>query len=99
MGSMSARSPAGGRRDFERRSAPMAFGLASRPRWLVALVALALLLTGLATEGPLAVAALLLLAGLLGWLASLSWPVTDPQGRLLRVAAVAVLVVVALPRF
>lgn len=95
----SARTPAAGRRDFERRSAPLAVGLASRPRWLVALVAVALLLTGLATSGPLAVVALLLLAGLLGWLASLSWPVTDPQGRLLRIAAVAVLVGVAITRF
>lgn len=72
--------------------------LATRPRWVTPVLAALLLVVGLATSGPASALALLLVAGLLAWLASLSWPLVDPQGRLLRGAAVVALVVLALTR-
>jgi hypothetical protein len=45
--------------------------------------------------GWLGATALLILAALLGWLAYLSWPTTPLSGRLLRVAAFILLVLLA----
>lgn len=87
-----------GRRSFPQRSTPLLLALASRPRWVVPLLAAVLLVVGLAVSGLAGAVALLVVAALLGWLAALSWPVTDPQGRLLRVSAVVVILLVALSR-
>ncbi|MDP9408618.1 MAG: hypothetical protein M3P95_12360 [Actinomycetota bacterium] len=72
--------------------------VASRPRWLLPVLAAVLLVAGLAGSGLTSALALVAVAGLLAWLASHSWPVIDPQGRLLRVAAVVVLLAVAVTR-
>ena len=95
---MTEGGPAHGR-GVHRRSRRALLGVAARPRWLLPVLAAVLLVTGLATTGPVSAWALIAVAGLLAWLASHSWPVIDPQGRLLRVAAVVVLLAVGLSRF
>jgi hypothetical protein len=65
------------------------------PVWLIPLVLAALLVTGFAVPGWLGAAALVLVAGFLGWLAAVSWPRLAPGSRLLRLAAVAGVLVVA----
>ena len=86
-------SPA--RRSLEQRSAaPMVF-LHQLPVWLLPLIAVALLITGLAVHGVIGAAALCLVAVALGWLAALSWPRLGPGGRLGGIAAVAVVLALA----
>jgi uncharacterized protein DUF6703 len=65
------------------------------PVWLVPVVLTALLVTGLAVPGWPGAAALVLVAGFLGWLAAVSWPRLAPGTRLLRVAAIACVLVAA----
>ena len=65
------------------------------PVWVVPLLLAALLITGLAVPGWIGAVALVLVAAFLGWLAAVSWPRLTPGGRLLRVAAVAGVLVVA----
>ena len=77
------------RRALERSSArPLVF-LHQLPAWFPPLVVAGLLVVGLAVPGWPGAAALVLVAGFLGWLAALSWPGLAPGGRLLRLAAVA----------
>lgn len=94
---MSQRGPADGQ-GAQRRSRQALVRVAERPRWLLPVLAAVLLVTGLATSGAASALALTAVAALLAWLASHSWPVIDPQGRLLRVAAVVVLLAVAVSR-
>jgi Family of unknown function (DUF6703) len=65
------------------------------PRWALPLAMGALLLIGMLATGWAGALALLVLAVFLGWLAYLSWPGLDLSGRLLRLAAVAVLLIFA----
>lgn len=90
-------SPAasGLRRAVERWSATPLVFLHQLPRWVLPLVLVALLLAGMIGTGWVGAAALLVLAALLAWLAFLSWPSTPPAGRLLRLAAFIVLVLLA----
>ncbi|HEY1318932.1 MAG TPA: DUF6703 family protein [Streptosporangiaceae bacterium] len=83
------------RRSLERSSARFLLFLHQLPRWLPPLVLAALLLAGLTVRGWLGAVALVLVAAFLGWLAALSWPRLSPSGRLLRVAAVCGLLVLA----
>ena len=69
--------------------------LHQQPVWLLPVVVALLLVVGLAVPGWIGAAALVLVAAFLGWLAALSWPQTSTSGRLLRVAAVAGVLVVA----
>lgn len=62
------------------------------------MLAVGLLVIGFALPGWGGAIALLAVAALLGWLAVASWPRLPAQGRLLRVAAVAVMVVIAVVR-
>jgi hypothetical protein len=55
-----------------------------------------LLIAGLAVPGWLGAAALVLVAAFLGWLAALTWPRLATGGRLLRLASVAAVLVVAI---
>ena len=81
---------------MERSSAKPLVWLHQHPVWLPPLVVALLLVVGLAVPGWLGAAALILVAGFLGWLAALSWPQTSTRGRLLRLAAVAGVLAVAL---
>jgi hypothetical protein len=68
------------------------------PRWLPPVLAVALLLTGLAVGGWGGGVALVGLAAVLAWLAAVSWPRLPAQGRLLRVVVVGAVLVVAVLR-
>jgi uncharacterized protein DUF6703 len=57
-----------------------------------------LLVTGLAVRGLIGGIAVAGVAVLLSWLAALSWPRLSVQGRMLRVAAISVLVAAAILR-
>ena len=83
------------RRSLEHTSARPLLLLHQLPVWLVPVVLTALLVTGLAVPGWPGAAALVLVAAFLGWLAAVSWPRLAPGGRLLRVAAVACVLAVA----
>ena len=80
---------------MERSSAKPLVWLHQQPVWFPPLVVALLLVVGLAVPGWLGAAALVLVAGFLGWLAALSWPQTSTGGRLLRVAAVVGVLAVA----
>ena len=84
------------RRRIERSSARALVLLHQQPVWLPPVVVALLLVVGLAVPGWLGAIALILVAAFLGWLAALSWPQTSTGGRLLRVAAVAGVLVVAI---
>ncbi|HSK26043.1 MAG TPA: DUF6703 family protein [Jiangellales bacterium] len=86
----------GARAALERVSYPVLARIAAAPRWLVGLVAGAVLLGGLLAPRPFDSALLLVVAAFLGWLLVLSWPAVDGRGRVIRLAALgAVLVAVA----
>jgi hypothetical protein len=83
------------RRRMERSSARPLVWLHQQPVWLPPLVVALLLVVGLAVPGLVGAAALVLVAAFLGWLAAVSWPQTSTGGRLLRVAAVVGVLIVA----
>jgi len=83
------------RRSLERSSARPLVVLHQLPVWVIPVVLTALLVTGLAVPGAAGAAALVLVAAFLGWLAAVSWPRLAPAGRLLRVASVGCVLVVA----
>src|SRR5215467_1885621 len=85
----------GPRRTLEQSSARPLVMLHQLPVWVVPLLLAALLIAGLAVPGWIGAAALVLVAAFLGWLAAVSWPRLTPSGRLLRVAAIAGVLVVA----
>jgi hypothetical protein len=85
----------GARRSLERSSARPLLVLQQFPVWLIPLVLAALLVTGLAVPGWPGAVALVAVAGFLGWLAAVSWPRLGPGPRLLRLAAVACVLVAA----
>jgi uncharacterized protein DUF6703 len=84
------------RRRVEQSSARPLVWLHQQPVWFAPVVVAALLIVGLAVPGWLGAVALVLVAAFLGWLASLSWPRVGTSGRLLRLAAVAAVLVVAI---
>ena len=86
------------RRGFEVRSAPLLATIHRLPRWIMPLALAAVLVLGLILPSPLAGLLLLLVAAFLGWLLALSWPLVDGRGRVVRLAVVAGLVVVAVLR-
>jgi hypothetical protein len=83
------------RRSLEHSSARPLVLLHQLPVWLIPVALTALLVTGLAVPGWIGAAALVLVAAFLVWLAAVSWPRLAPGPRLLRVAAVAGVLVVA----
>ncbi len=83
------------RRRVEQSSAKPLVWLHQQPVWLPPVVVAVLLIVGLAVPGWLGATALVLVAAFLGWLAALSWPRLAGGGRLLRLASVAAVLVVA----
>jgi hypothetical protein len=83
------------RRTVERWSAAPLVFLHQLPRWVLPLALVGLLIAGMIGTGWVGASALLVLAALLGWLAYLSWPSTPLSGRLLRIAAFILLVLLA----
>jgi hypothetical protein len=64
----------------ERRSAPALLWLSSRPKLLLPVLSLVLLIGGLAAPLPVAVPLLLVLLAVVGWLTYLSWPAVVGRG-------------------
>ena len=83
----------GTRQAVERASARPLFFLVHLPKWVPMVVALGLLITGFIVPGLLGAAALLLVAIFLGWLAYMSWPRINTSGRIMRVIAMACMVI------
>lgn len=83
---------------MERRSATTLLWLHQLPVWLPPLAAVALLVVGLAVGGWGGGIALVGVAAVLAWLAAVSWPRLTAQGRMLRIAAVAAVLVIAVLR-
>jgi hypothetical protein len=94
-GSLYTPDASGTRSSVERSSAKPLVLLHQLPAWLPPLVMLALLIAGLALPGWIGATALVLVAVLLGWLGYMSWPALATRGRLLRVAAVACVLALA----
>jgi hypothetical protein len=86
-------SPA--RQVTERRSARTLVYLHQLPRWVAPLLLVAFLIAGLTLRGPAGAVALCVVAAVLAWLASLSWPRLSASGRTGRVLTVAVMLALA----
>lgn len=86
-------SPA--RQAIERRSAAVLLMLHQMPAWLAPVVLVALLVTGFAVRTWPGAVALGGVAAVLSWLAALSWPRLNVQGRLLRVTVIVAVLVAA----
>jgi uncharacterized protein DUF6703 len=83
------------RQSLERSSArPLVF-LHQMPGWLPPVALLALLIVGFAVPGWTGAASLAGVALFLGWLGYVSWPALRVRGRLLRIAAVACVLALA----
>ncbi|MEV4474354.1 DUF6703 family protein [Nonomuraea sp. NPDC049504] len=88
------------REAVERRSAvPMAWMFTQLPRWVAPALMVLLLLAGFAVTNPLGGLAVLPVIAFIGWLAYLSWPSLGAGGKLLRVAMLTFLVLLAATRF
>ncbi|GGS48171.1 hypothetical protein GCM10010156_03670 [Planobispora rosea] len=87
------------RKRIERLSAtPMVF-LFQLPRWIVPVVLVILLLAGFAVPSFWGGLAALVVAAFVGWLAYMSWPSLAAKGRILRVALLTFLLLLAADRF
>lgn len=86
-------SPA--RQATERRSAKVLIFLHQLPTWILPLVMVVLLITGLAVKGPGGAVAFGGVAVVLGWLAAISWPRLSATGRLGRILGIAVVLALA----
>ena len=89
-------SPA--RASVEQRSATTLLWLHQLPAWVPPVLAVALLVAGLAMHGWAGGIALVGLAVVLAWLAALSWPRLSGSGRLLRIVVVGLVVAVGVVR-
>jgi hypothetical protein len=105
------RTPAGGtgrpfltpgaspfRQSVERRSAVALVTLRALPKAFPGLLVLALLAGALVVQGLGGAVLVLLVALLLTWLVYLSWPALPTVGRLVRLAVIVALIVVAATR-
>jgi hypothetical protein len=90
--------PSPARASVEQRSATTLLWLHQLPAWLPPVLAVALLLIGLAAGGWAGAIALFVLAAALGWLAIVSWPRLSAKGRVLRLAVVAAVAAIAVLR-
>jgi hypothetical protein len=88
------------RKAVEQRSAvPITYLFTQVPRWVTPAVMVMLLLAGFAVTNPLGGVAVLPVLAFIGWLAYLSWPSLGAGGKLLRVAMLTFLVLLAATRF
>jgi hypothetical protein len=87
-----------GRESLEHKSATSLLWLHQLPLWVFPVVAAGLLVAGFALRAWAGAIVLCVLAGVLGWLAALSWPRLPAQGRLLRVVIIAAVLTAAVVR-
>ena len=71
------------------RGAALLVFLSRLPRWVVLVAVLVIVIVGLAAPGAAGSVLLVALAGLLGWLLMVAWPVLPAGGRALRVTTIA----------
>ncbi|MBU8856494.1 MULTISPECIES: DUF6703 family protein [unclassified Micromonospora] len=83
---------------MQRTQSPGLARLARLNPTAVFLAALALVLVGLFAPGPAGGVLLLVLAGGLVWLMSVTWPVQAPATRMLRLVMLTLLIAVALTK-
>jgi hypothetical protein len=88
-----APAPSGFRARVEKASYALLVRLHALPRWLVALIPVALLLGGLAAPRPYNSACLAVLVLMMGWVAYLAWHHGDRLRRGFRAVALALAVV------
>ena len=86
------------RRSVEQFSRPMLLRLRTIPRWLIPLFTVGLLAVGVLAPVPVGMVALALVLVCMLWLYYLSWPAVTTGGRLMRIAVVVMLVVIAVVR-
>jgi hypothetical protein len=91
-------TPSPTRRELSRLTAPALAWLSVRPKLLLPLVSVALLIGGLALPPAVGVPLLVLLLLVIGWLSYLSWPVVVGPARLVRVALLGLLAVAIVTR-
>ena len=82
------------RKWLETISAPLLTRLHLMPRWIFPVATTAILLLGLFIQGPIGAVFLAFLVLLLSWLLVLSWPVITTGSRLIRLAALGLLIMV-----
>jgi hypothetical protein len=87
------------RREAERRSAAPLVFLFQLPRWIAPVVLVILLMVGFAVPSFWGGVAVLPVIGFVGWLGYMSWPSLGTGGRLLRVALLTFLILLAADRF
>ncbi|GAA3034137.1 DUF6703 family protein [Streptosporangium longisporum] len=87
------------RRKVEQRSAAPLVFLFQLPRWIAPVVLVVLMLAGFAVSSFWGGVAVLPVIGFVGWLAYMSWPSLGNGGRLLRVALLTFLILLAADRF
>lgn len=90
--------PSAARREVARRSAPVLRWLSRRPKILLPLLSVALLIGGLALPAAVGVPLLVLLLLIVGWLSYLSWPVVHGPARLIRLGLLGLLVLAVVRR-
>jgi hypothetical protein len=86
------------RAQVERSSRPLLLRLHGWPRPVLPLLTVVLVLAGVLAPPAVGLVALAVVALFVSWIAYLSWPAVSGSGRLLRVAMVALVVVLALTR-
>lgn len=82
----------------ERASAPALVWLSARPKLVLPVLSVVLLVAGLTAPTVVGVPVLLLLAAVIGWLSYLSWPAVDTAPRVLRLVVVGMVLAAAAGR-
>ena len=93
MTSPASPPPSAARQEVARLSAPVLRWLSQRPKLLLPLVSVALLLGGFALPAAVGVPLLVALLLIVAWLSYLSWPLVQGPARLIRVVLLGMLVV------
>lgn len=86
------------RTSVERTSRPLLVRLHALPRAVVPLGTVVLVMVGVLAPPAVGLLALAVVALFVGWVGYLSWPVVSAPGRLIRLAMVALVVVLGLSR-
>lgn len=86
------------RQQVEAKSRPLLTRLHALPRLLIPLATVALIAIGAFTPMPYALVAFAIIFCFIAWIAYLSWPVVSTGARLMRLAMLALIVVLAATR-
>ena len=98
MSSPASPPPSAARQEVARLSAPVLRWLSQRPKVLLPLVSVALLIGGLALRPAIGVPLLVALLLVVAWLVYLSWPVVAGPARLIRLVLLGMLAAAVIGR-